>query len=232
MKYPLFFTLAFLVYSNAISAPGYRCVDSTRDVLYLDRVCEGMSFAMAMKTGLSQEPDLSGQRLDEIMWILLEEPYKSDDAMFIKHVRQHSLIHKQDRDGDTVLSIAALNGQTAVIDYLVKNGIEIDRTNKRGDTVFDHAIKLDEKVKLALLHHGADINHTGADGRTPLINAVLSDDLAAVRFLLGQGADTDHIDNSGASALLYAAYLGNREMVNSLVESGAKANARKDSKPL
>ena len=232
MRFSIFLTLACLVSFSAISSEDYRCASSAQDSFYIDMVCDEMAIGIPIKTGLSQEPELTGQRLDEIIWILLEEPYKSDDSMFIKHVRKHSLIHKQDRDGDTVLSIAALNGQTAVIDYLVKNGIEIDRTNKLGDTVFDHAIKLDDKVKLTLLHHGANINHTGADGRTPLINAVLSDDLAAVRFLLTQGADIDHIDNSGGSALLYAAYLGNREMVNSLVESGAKANASKDSKPL
>jgi len=83
-----------------------------------------------------------------------------------------------------------------------------------------------------LLHHGANINHTGADGRTPLINAVLSDDLAAARFLLAQGADTDHVDNSNGTALLYAIYLGNAEMVKSQVDSGAKANANTGPKPL
>ena len=232
MRYRTLLTLILLFGFSANSSQAYPCKGSSALLIYQDRACEWHAAGMPIKTGLGQQQELTGNQLDETMWVLLEEPYKSDDIQFIEYVRKNELIDKRDSDGDTVLSIAALNGQTAVIDYLVANGIDIDSTNKRGDTVFDHAIKLDKRVKTALLRHGADINHTGADGRTPLINAIMSDDLAAVNFLLAHGADLDHIDNSGAHALQYAAFMGNVEIVKSLLESITKAKVDESSEPL
>lgn len=228
MTYASLLMLNLLLSSNAYSAPAYPCEGSFHALVDIDTTCDQISPAMAIKVGLSQQQELIGVHLDEIMWVLLEEPYKSDDNLFIEYVRQYDLIHKRDRDGDTVLSIAALNGQVAVIDYLATNGIEIDRTNKRGNTVFDHAIKLNNVVRETLLKHGANINHAGADGRTPLINAILSDDLATVQFMLAHGADINHIDAQGVNALQYATYMGNVEIINSLAKSGVDRKVDKE----
>jgi len=72
----------------------------------------------------------------------------------------------------------------------------------------------------------------GEGGHTPLINAVLLDDLHAVKFLLSHGAGTDLIDDKGGSALFYAASQGNMEIVKSIVESGANINIGAGTKPL
>jgi ankyrin repeat protein len=232
MRYLLFLMLTLLFSNPANSSRTYPCSDSPGSVNDANPTCSGTSSARMIKAGLSQPQELVGRHLDETMWVLLEEPYKSDDKQFIEYVQKYRLLQKQDRDGDTVLSIAALNGQVAVIDYLASNGIEIDRTNKLGNTVFDHAIKLNSDVREALLKHGANINHAGVDGRTPLINAIVSDDLATVKFLLAHGADIDHVDAAGINAMQYATYMGNVEIVNSLLQAGIDEKSDSNSEPL
>jgi len=234
----LAFALMFVV--NAHSGEVYKCKDSAGRLKFQDVPCDGKSKGIQTSgnTPKQAEPntrkqaELTGKQLDEVMWKLLEDPYRSNDKMFIDHVVANDLLAKKDSDGDTVLSVAALNGQTAVIDYLVKNGARVDSTNNRGYTIFSFAAKLDDRVKVALIHHGADINHSGEAGHTPLINAVLLEDLHTVKFLLSHGADVDPVDDRGVTALFYAATQGNMEIVKSLVGSGANINLGEELTPL
>ena len=114
MKYRMFLTLALLFSLSANSSQAYPCKGSSIKMINQDRTCDWNIAGTLIRTGTSQQQELTGYQLDEIMWVLLEEPYKSDDMQFIEYVRKNDLINKRDRDGDTVLSIAALNGQTAV----------------------------------------------------------------------------------------------------------------------
>ncbi|CAJ0928384.1 unnamed protein product [Ranitomeya imitator] len=60
------------------------------------------------------------------------------------------------------------------------------------------------------LAHGADVNwvHSEEDGRTPLIQAVLSDSLVACEFLLQNGASVNQVDREGRGALHHATVQG------------------------
>ena len=216
--------------TGATASQVYQCKDSVGRLIFQDEPCGDKTTGKQIQ---ARKPvELVGDELDQAMWLLLEEPYKSDDAQFISHVRINNLLQAKDSDGDSVMSIAALNGQTAVIDFLVENGADIDSTNHRGYTIFSFAAKLDDPVKTALLQHGADINHAGERGRTPLINAVLLNDQNTVDFLLARGADADQPDETGASALFYAASNGNMDIVKKLVQSGADVNNGERFKPL
>ena len=68
-----------------------------------------------------------------------------------------------------------------------------------------------------------DINGADAHGWTPLIWAVSSHEIAAVKFLLAQGAAVDQQATGGWSALHYAADSRNAPLVDILL--AAKANA-------
>jgi hypothetical protein len=232
MKNFLLLTFALMFIFNAHSGEVYKCTDSAGRQHFQDKPCDGRPTGIQAKSDTHKPEELVGERLDKAMWVLLEEPYRSNDKMFIDHVVENDLVLKKDSDGDTVLSVAALNGQTDVMDYLVKNGARVDSTNKRGYTIFSFATKLNDRVKVALIHYGADINHPGEQGHTPLINAVLFDDLHTVKFLLSHGANSDLVDDKGGSALFFAAAQGNMEIVKSLVESGADVNVGKEFKPL
>jgi ankyrin repeat protein len=63
---------------------------------------------------------------------------------------------------------------------------------------------------------------------SPLIDAVRSGDLAAVRTLLQKRVDVNARQGDGATALHWATYTENRELVELLVAAGANVNAAND----
>lgn len=87
----------------------------------------------------------------------------------------------------------------------------------------------DETELLSELASGADINVADADGRTPLMHAVLAADaeVSWVRTLLQLGARTEMADRGqGWTALHFAARDQKAEIVKLLLEEGAPVDAR------
>merc|ERR1712226_1588214 len=76
--------------------------------------------------------------------------------------------------------------------------------------------------------HAPDVNELGPDDRTPLIFAASFGDPTIVqelvRWLVGVGANVNVRDTEGWSPLHWAAYRGNMELVQELVEGGADTN--------
>ena len=54
-----------------------------------------------------------------------------------------------------------------------------------------------------LLDKGADLNHGGADGWTPLMYAINGKKLENMRLLLDRGADVEKADESGKTFLVF-----------------------------
>lgn len=83
---------------------------------------------------------------------------------------------------------------------------------------------------LELLKQGADPNarddSPGFEGETPLIKAVVNNDLAVARLLLKNKARINQANDRGESPLLVAAFLGHYEMTRLLVRSGARINQK------
>ena len=80
-----------------------------------------------------------------------------------------------------------------------------------------------------LLEHGADVNGAYLGGGTPLIEASMHDNNAAmVRFLLDSGANVNARAGDGQTALIYASSRGSLETVLLLIERGADVNAADD----
>ncbi len=232
MKIRILSILILLVSYNAYSSSVYKCKDSSGRLVFQDTACGGQLEEKQVSDPGAAKEEASGEQLDKIMWVLLEKPYNSDDKLFIDYVQSNNLIDKKDSDGDTVLSVAAINGQVDVIDYLINNGAEINSKNNRGYTIFSFATKLSHEVNKTLVKNGANINHRGEKGQTPLINAILAGDLSTVMYLISLGAIIDYVDERGGSALFYATSGGNMEIVKSLVEAGADVNIGIEYTPL
>ena len=232
MKGLIFIILISLVSYDTHSSSIYKCEDASGRIIFRDTPCDGQLKGKQASNTKTKKEELSGERLDKVMWALLEKPYNSHDKLFIDYVKSNNLIGKKDSDGDTVLSVAAINGQVGVIEYLLENGAEINSTNYSGYTIFSFATKLTHQVNTALVKNGANINHFGEYAHTPLINAALAGDLNTVKFLISLGAVIDHLDERGGSALFYAASGGNIEMVKSMVEAGADVNIGTEYRPL
>jgi uncharacterized protein len=63
---------------------------------------------------------------------------------------------------------------------------------------------------------------------TPIVEAVKSGDVSAVRALVESGADVNAVEGDGATALHWAAYEDDEALVETLLAAGAKADAAND----
>ena len=77
-----------------------------------------------------------------------------------------------------------------------------------------------DMVKL-LLHHGANVNETDIENRTPLFEACLMGDEVIVSFLLECGANTNIRDEQEHSPLMCACQCGSIVIVKMLLQNGA-----------
>ncbi|MBS0203525.1 MAG: ankyrin repeat domain-containing protein [Planctomycetes bacterium] len=87
-------------------------------------------------------------------------------------------------------------------------------------------------VLIALLEGGADPNTQGMDG-TPLHRAAGSGDVRSARILLGYGADIEArmLVDGELTPLQHAALFGHVQMVQFLLDSGAKRSAMSRASP-
>jgi ankyrin repeat protein len=131
------------------------------------------------------------------------------------------------------IALAAYSGNAGIIDRLHKSGDRLDdKINFLG--MFPETPLLAVAVSSltgsarALLDAGAKVDEADDDGITPVSWAAISNRIAIARLLIEHGADVNHVDKKGMTPLLYAASVdfGDSAMVDLLVKSGARANAR------
>lgn len=104
--------------------------------------------------------------------------------------------------GESPLMLAALKGQLALSDKLVKKGADV---NKPGWTPLHYAASNGhvEVIKLLLEHH-AYIDAESPNGSTPLMMASMYGNAQSVKLLLDEGADPLLKNQLGLTALQFA----------------------------
>lgn len=129
-------------------------------------------------------------------------------------------VNSKDEDGRTALSLAAENGQEAMVKILLENGAELD---SNGQAVLWWAARYghDKVVKL-LLDKGAKTDSTDDCGQTPLSAAAQKGHEMVVKLLLENGADVNSKVAYGKTALSFAAAEGHITILKLLIENGAK----------
>ena len=80
----------------------------------------------------------------------------------------------------------------------------------------------------SLIAKGADVNMAGEKGITPLIMAVMRNDVKCVNILLKAGADVNKGDFYSDTALMWAARTGHTKCLEILIKSGVDVNATSD----
>ena len=93
-------------------------------------------------------------------------------------------------------------------------------------TLMNLLIKGDIEGIEALVKRGADVNHCGFQGQSPLHIAARSRDISLIRILLSNGARINARDDSGETPLFNAASFGHPEIVKLLLEKGADITIR------
>jgi ankyrin repeat protein len=155
-------------------------------------------------------------------------------------------IEEANSNGMTPLCLAVASGCHEVATLLVQRGARVNHVSHNGCTplwlaasvpVYKPAVASDEDqnpdqtladgeamIRL-LLDKGADVNQPSACEETPLHAAAVSGRLATVKILLRHKAGMNAIDKFGRSALALAAMKGHVDIVEYLLDKGAKPRA-------
>eukprot|EP00045_Choanoeca_perplexa_P008596 m.80687 g.80687 ORF g.80687 m.80687 type:complete len:275 (+) comp14559_c0_seq1:2107-2931(+) len=94
---------------------------------------------------------------------------------------------------------------------MIDKGARVDARDGAGFTALNHACchqKFPKNLVEVLVAAGADVNSRDMAGETCLHRAVMSPDLAGIRYLLANGARADVRDNEGQHALDWAGAMG------------------------
>lgn len=111
--------------------------------------------------------------------------------------------------GDSLLMLAAYNGQVEATRVILEAGGDPELGNDRGQTpLAGAAFKGARAIVELLLAHGAAVDATGDGTRTALMTAAMFDRTEIVGLLLAHGADPDLRDASGRSAADMALAMG------------------------
>ncbi len=131
-------------------------------------------------------------------------------------------------DGSTALLWAVYNSDLDMVRALLAAGAKPDVANRYGVTPVLQASRTgDMPILEALLTAGANPKLTHDDGETPLMASARAGRVDAVRLLLAKGADVNAVDaDQEQTALMWAAAEGHTEVVNALLEAGAKPNMK------
>ncbi len=123
----------------------------------------------------------------------------------------------------------------SIFDLFVKKGADLEVMDFYTDTPLISASELEysrnENAKL-LVGAGANIQAGNKFGKTPLMNAVFSQNLELIQFFLNSGAPVDQQDKSGNSALIAMINVGagvdsdkrKPQIIKILLDSGANIN--------
>jgi ankyrin repeat protein len=127
---------------------------------------------------------------------------------------------------DLRLIDAARQADTAAVEALLGQGVDVNATQGDGATALHWAAHRDDAATVALLiEAGADVNATNELGIPPLMLACTNGSDAMVARLLDAGADPNLRPEGRETALMTAAWTGNLKAVELLLARGALVDA-------
>lgn len=128
---------------------------------------------------------------------------------------------------NTKLLEAAEEGDTSLVETLIRKGADINAKDWYGDTPLHIAAWKDHaETCILLIESGADMQAKNLSGDTPLHTAARMDRTKICKLLLDHGADINAKSDSDQTALSWAAYLGYPKTCAMLLARGADVNAK------
>jgi len=122
-------------------------------------------------------------------------------------------------DGFYPLGLAAFFGHLETVRLLLARGADVKqvaRNPMKVQALHSALAGNHREVARALLEAGAPVNAGQQEGWTPLMEAVLHDDLEIAKMILARGADPKAQNDAGKSAIGLAADRNNAEMLKLL----------------
>ncbi|ELP91687.1 hypothetical protein EIN_207540 [Entamoeba invadens IP1] len=110
-------------------------------------------------------------------------------------------------DGQTVLQSASISGNLPLVKQLVIVGADLEKKNINGDTALHLAIAT-QKTEVAIFISGKlskeELDQKNEKGESPLLLAVIMNNLEVMDKLLEKGADVNSANTNGTTALMFA----------------------------
>jgi len=157
-----------------------------------------------------------GQTLDQFLRAVTAGETSAATKLLDKGVDPDSA----DDSGNTVLMIAARQGDANMVSLLIRYKATVARRSAHGDTALNLAAFSGhlEVVKL-LVEHGAELAPTTGWG--PLHYAAFENKAEVVKYLIQKGAPKDALAPNGYTALMLAARGGHLEAATALLYEDA-----------
>lgn len=129
-----------------------------------------------------------------------------------------------DREGSTLLMLAARSGHVPVVSYLLRQKASVNARNSFGDTALMAAsLKGQVEVAKVLLENGAELN---PPGWTPLHYAAFDGRTEMIRFLLDKGAAKNAVAPNEYTPLMLAVRNGHEDAARALLYGDPDVNYR------
>lgn len=135
-------------------------------------------------------------------------------------------VNQKGADGSTAIMYAASNDDLDLVKALIKAGANVKLENQFGSSAITEAAIIGSAPVLgALIKAGADPNFKNPNGETPIMAAARSGKVDAAKVLIEAGADVNAKETwGGQSAIMWAAALGQADMIKYLASKDAKLN--------
>lgn len=138
-------------------------------------------------------------------------------------------INFKDKDGQTDLMTAAVEGRVALVKALIAAGANVNIQNNKGRTpLINAALHGKIEVVKVLLEAGANPEIKDDEGYTAIIEPAFAGNLEIVKALLAAKANPNVTVEHGMTALMGAAFNGHKDVVNELLATGAQRDAKDD----
>lgn len=128
------------------------------------------------------------------------------------------------------LAYAAAFGLTRIVNHLLNEGVDVNKTNHRGFTALMSAANAGHiNTVRVLLNADADVNKADKRGTTALVSAAGTGFVDTVGALLAANAAVDQASKDNKTALMTAAGKGHDEIVQLLLDHEANVEAATES---
>lgn len=136
-------------------------------------------------------------------------------------------IDAQDKDGKTPLYYAVAHGHLFIVQLLLEKEADANISTSFGSTILSLVLHKEycQDIAQELLQHGASPLVTTDMRQVELISAAASGDKSTILKLLGEGVNVNGQDGFGYNALYEAARFGHCEIVELLIDAGAKLDS-------
>ncbi len=153
-----------------------------------------------------------------------------EDSVDVTSIAKH-----KDKNGNTLLHVAAHLQNPVCLEKLMKSGANLNAEDNNRDTPLHLALrqykierswfgKNEPQCAKILLDRGAEVEGHGAGGRTVLHEAASRGAIDIIEFLLKYNVNINMTDNAGKTVLHEAASKGNTDMIKFLLKYNVNIN--------